>query len=118
MKFLNKLLVLAHKFIVTAALNNIIKKIFIGIDMSKAFDTVMRTKLIDIIRNKGIGEGDIEIIKLLLSNTCLQIKRGKEISEKFETDMGVPQGDGSKLFTLYLNEALVEIDNTICNAWP
>ena len=37
--------------------------------MSKAFDTVDRKKLIDILRKKGIDEENVTIIKRLLSQT-------------------------------------------------
>ena len=50
-----------------------------------------------------------------ISNTTLQVKRGKDIGETFTTDVGVPQGDGlsPKLFTLYLDEALTAVDEKL-----
>ena len=85
--------------------------------MSKAFDTVSRSKLLEILRHRGVEEGDVGLIKLLLTNTSLQIKRGKSIGTEFATDIGVPQGDGlsPKLFTIYLDEALKEIEQKLAN---
>ena len=75
--------------------------------MSKAFDTVKRSQLLELIRDWGIEEGDIGLIKLLLDKTSLQIKGGKKIGSKFQTDIGVPQGDGLSpiLFTILLDAA-------------
>ena len=80
--------------------------------MSKAFDTVDRKKLIEILKKRGVPEWDVTLIATLLTNTSLSIKRGKQISNVFKTNTGVPQGDGlsPKLFTLYLDEALRELD--------
>ena len=104
--------VLAHKFLIAGAYSKGQNITCIGIDMSKAFDTVIRPKLIDILDARGVEPGDIGIIKLLLTNTSLQVKCGKTVGEKFATNIGVPQGDGlsPKLFTLYLDVALREIE--------
>ena len=89
-----------------------IQKVCARIDMSKAFDTVDRKKLIDILRKRGIEEENVTIIKRLLSQPTLRAKNGKTIGEPFNTKRGVPQGDrlSPRLFTLYLDEALREID--------
>ena len=60
--------------------------------MSKAFDTLYRVKLMTIL-SECIGEENLNIIAILLSNTKLQIKSGKTKGEAFETNVGVPQGD-------------------------
>ena len=83
--------------------------------MSKAFDNVIRSKLLEILAERGVPIHDITIIKLLLSNTHLRVKDGKDVGESFETNKGVPQGDGlsPELFTIYLDEALREIDRKL-----
>ena len=76
--------------------------------MSKAFDTVDRKKLLDILREIGTPESEINIIAVLLSNTTFHIKMGKKFGEKFVVNVGVPQGDSlsPKLFTSYPNHTL------------
>ena len=78
--------------------------------MSKTFDTVSRSKLLEVLRHRGIEESDACLIKLPL--TSLQIKKGKRIGTEFVNDIGVPQGDNlsPKLFTIYFDEALREIE--------
>ena len=82
-----------------------------GIDMSKAFDTVPRDKLIDILHQKFPYCTDISLVKLLLSNTKLTIKKKNSLSSPFPTTIGVPQGDclSPKLFTFYLNNAINDL---------
>ena len=46
-----------------------------GIDMSKAFDTVPRDKLITLLYQKFPSCPDISLVRLLLSNTKLTIKK-------------------------------------------
>ena len=106
-------IVLSHKYMVAGALSKKFNKVCAGIDMSKAFDNVLRGKLMDILRKRGVQEGEIGLINLLLSNTTMKVKMGKQIGAIFKTNKGVPQGDGlsPRLFTVYLDEALREIDN-------
>ena len=82
--------------------------------MSKAFDNVLREKLI-IIRSKGIPEWDLSLIRLLLTDKTLKVKAGKHQGDTFSTNKGVPQGHGlsPKLFTVYLNGALKELEKDI-----
>jgi exonuclease III len=82
-----------------------------GIDMSKAFDTVDRPLLVEMLEKVVEDEGTLAIIKVLLANTSLRVKLGKLIGERFETNIGVPQGDclSPKLFTLYLDAALKQL---------
>ena len=83
--------------------------------MSKAFNNVLREKLINIFRSKGIPEWDLSLIRLLLTDKTLKVKSGKHQGDTFSTSKGVPQGHGlsPKLFTVYLNEALKELENEI-----
>ena len=90
-------------------------KYCVGIDISKAFDNVDRNKLIDILRSRKIPEENITLIKKLLTNTILELKVGKKLEDKFQTNKGVPQGDGlsPRLFTVYLDEAIRESDEIV-----
>ena len=80
----------------------------LGIDMSRAFDTVRRDVIIDVLRDAGASEDDIRIVQYLLSNTKLRVRVNSTFSEVFETLLGAFQGDSlsGKLFTLILAAAL------------
>ena len=80
----------------------------IGIDMSRAFDTVKRTTIIDFLRDAGCSEDDVRLVSYLLSNTMLRVRVNNSLSEEFESLLGAFQGDSlsGKLFTLVLAGAL------------
>ena len=79
-----------------------------GIDMSKAFDTVKRATIIDRLYDAGCCSDDVRLVQYLLSNTRLKIKVNKSLSEEFESLLGAFQGDSlsGKIFTLILAAAL------------
>ena len=79
-----------------------------GIDMSRAFDTVKRDTIINILQDAGCSEDDIRLVQYLLSNTCLRVRVNTSLSEEFESLLGAFQGDSlsGKLFTLVLAGAL------------
>ena len=76
------------------------------LDMSKAFDTVNQSKLMQELA-KVLNPDELHI-KNVLTNTQLKIRWGKEKSDAFEADTRVPQGDcmSTNLFTFYLAKAL------------
>ena len=51
-------------------------------------------------------------MRFLLGNTTRAVKVGKNTNDTFRTNVRVPQGDilSPKLFTLYLDAALKEVD--------
>ena len=104
--------VLTHKLLYAASIERKFDPKVVGIDMSKAFDTVRRSQLLQILQDI-IDPGNLNIIKVLFSNTTLSVKMNKIIGERFQTNRGVPQGDSlsPKLFNVYVNEALSRIDN-------
>ena len=71
----------------------------LGIDMSRAFDT---------IRRDNVNDSELRIIRMLLADTTLEprLKRGK--GSTFATTIGTPQGDSMSpvLFVIYLEAAL------------
>jgi hypothetical protein len=77
------------------------------LDMSKAFDTVKRHDLIEILR-EILEEDELHIFKILIEDVKLTIRIGKTKGREITTDIGVPQGDclSALLFILYLAEAL------------
>jgi exonuclease III len=82
----------------------------IGIDMSKAFDTVHREKLLS-ITDKILDNSTRRIVRVLVADTSLQITLQGLVSNKFKTVMGIPQGDGLSpvLFIIYLEAAMREV---------
>ena len=76
------------------------------LDMSKAFNTVNRSTLVQEL-TKVLNPNEIHIINVL-TNTQLKIRCGKEKCDAFETDTGVPQGDcmSANLFTFYFSKAV------------
>ena len=62
-------------------------------DMSSAFDTIRRQKLLEIFAT-FLEHDEAEIMQFLLSDTTLDIKMdGVSEPKEFSTNMGSPQGD-------------------------
>ena len=76
-------------------------------DMSKAFDTVKRGKLIEQLKDI-LQPDELHLILLLIKDISLQVRYNGTLGKNFKTNIGVPQGDGLSpiLFTLYLAKAL------------
>ena len=82
-----------------------------GIDMSAAFDTINRIKLLHILSDI-VNEDDLRIIRFLLSNTVINMKiNGATQQHSFTANTGTPQGDGLSpvLFIVYLENALRDV---------
>ena len=79
-----------------------------GIDMSNAFSTIIRSTIINLLHDSGCSEDDIRLVKMLLRNTNLRVKLKNILSDPFSITLGSFQGDSisAKLFTLYLAGAL------------
>ena len=79
-----------------------------GIDLSKAFDCINRRALLDLLR-ENIDTSTYQIMQYLLADTTIQY-----LNEKFETTIGVPQGDALSpiLFIIYLEMILRYHRNT------
>ena len=72
----------------------------LGIDMSKAFDTIYRDRLLEVI-SAFLKEDHIRLIRyLLVANTSLSIKIGSTVSDQFSINIGTPQGDSLSLSCL------------------
>ena len=74
-----------------------------GIDMSKAFDSIYREKLMIILEEAVPDPSNRRIMRYLLSNTTLQPKLNGKLGDTFKTVLGTPQGDALSpvLFTIY-----------------
>jgi len=62
------------------------------LDLEKAFDTVNRNKLWQILNKRGTPYHLIEVIKNLYKNTSEQIDTGRKILNKIYINQGVRQG--------------------------
>ncbi|GFO19390.1 very-long-chain enoyl-coa reductase [Plakobranchus ocellatus] len=102
----------AHRWITAKVLNATEVKVNItGINMSAAFDTINRTKLLEILRDI-IDEDELRIIRFLLSETTIDVKiNGANDPMPFTTNIGTLQVDSLSpvLFIVYLEHALRDI---------
>ena len=64
-----------------------------GIDMSRAFDTIKRAKILEIFDIAGCNEDELRLTQALLANTQLTVRIKNTHSASFETTIGSPQGD-------------------------
>ena len=97
----------AHRWIAAKA-QKVNNKVYItGLDMSAAFDTIKRAELLEIL-STIIDDDEVRMIRLLLSNTTLDIKMNGVDTSKFQSNIGSPQGDGISgiLFNIYLEHSL------------
>ena len=79
-------MVLAQKNLLLRLSTKKIQKVCAGIILSKALDTVDRTKLIDILRKRGIEEENVNTLKRQLNQTTLRAKSVKTIWELFNNN--------------------------------
>ena len=84
------------------------------IDMSRAFDTIRRDKLMHILET-FLDDSELRIICLLLADTTLEPRLVKGRCAAFNTTIGTPQGDSLSpvLFIVYLEAALRDIRQMI-----
>ena len=97
-----------YKWIIAKAQKYQNTKVYItGIDMSSAFDTIHREKLLNQLSN-FIDEDELRMCRLLLSETCITVKND---NVTFKSNLGSPQGDGiSGTFSIsYFENALRKI---------
>ena len=63
------------------------------IDFKKAYDSVRREALYNILMEFGIPKKLISLIKMCLTETYSRVRVGKNLSEKFPIRNGLKQGD-------------------------
>ena len=90
--------VLAEKAITSSTYNIYL----LLLDMSKAFDTVCRSKLLTDLPD------EIHMMAVLISDVVLTVKVGKELGEQIKKEVGIAQGDclSAVLFIFYLAKSL------------
>lgn len=80
------------------------------IDFKKAYDSIDRQSLFDILEEQGLDGKTLRLIKQTLTDTVSKVKFMGEISEPFHINTGVRQGDGLSplLFNLALDKVIKE----------
>jgi hypothetical protein len=63
------------------------------IDFKKAYDSVRREALYNILIEFGIPKKPIRLIKMCLTETYNRVREGKNLSEMFPIRNGLKQGD-------------------------
>ena len=77
-------IVWAHRWLIAEALKCKIIVYLLGLDMSRAFDTIDRTKLITVIEfMPDIRSDDCKLIRVLLSNTTLRVSFNGVMTDPF-----------------------------------
>ena len=86
---------------------------FLGIDLSRAFDTIRRDKLLDTLQT-FLDESELRMIRFLLADTSLQPRLSTGNCMAFATNIGTPQGDSLSpvLFIVYLEAALRDLNRS------
>ena len=59
-----------------------------GIDMSRAFDTVKRDTIMRVLEDAECSKDDMRLVQYLLSSTNLCVRVGSSLSEDFERMLG------------------------------
>jgi hypothetical protein len=63
------------------------------IDFKKAYDSVRRETLYNILIEFGIPRKLVRLIKMCLNETYSKVRIGKNLSDKFSIENGLKQGD-------------------------
>ena len=79
---------------------------FLCIDLSRAFDTIRRDKLLEVLQS-FLDEPELRMIRFLLAATSLEPRLSTGDCHTFASTVGTPQGDSLSpvLFTVYLEAA-------------
>jgi hypothetical protein len=86
--------------------NGMVHQLFI--DFKKAYDSVKREVLYNILLEFGITKKPVRLIKMYLNKTYSKVRVGKLFSDKFPIQNGLKQGDAlsTLLFKLALEYAV------------
>ena len=83
---------------------------FICIDLSRAFDTIRRDKLLEVLQS-FLDEPELRMIRFLLAAMSLEPRLSTGDCHAFASTVGTPQSDSLSpvLFTVYLEAALRDL---------
>ncbi|KAI8496692.1 hypothetical protein Bbelb_253470 [Branchiostoma belcheri] len=86
----------------------------LGIDLSRAFDTVDRAQLISVLKDVVDDDDIVRMVHALLTDTTLAVRVRGEAAPPFEAVVGSPHGDSlsPQLFNIYYEAALRDLRKT------
>ena len=86
----------------------------LGNDISRAFDTVDRHRLLHVVNEVTNSTDAICMVQVLLTQTTLQVHIGKVEAPAFETNFGTPQGDSLSpiFFNCYYEAAMRDLQSS------
>jgi retron-type reverse transcriptase len=92
--------------------NGTVQQLFI--DFKKAYDSIRREALYNILIEFGIPRKLVGLIKVCLSETSNRVRKVKNLSDKFTTKNGLKQGDvlSPLLFNFALQYAIRSVKRT------
>ena len=84
------------------------------VDLTKAFDTISHSKLLDKLPRYGIGGNELEWFKDYLLNRSAVVSYDGRLSKSKEIVTGVPQGStiGPLLFIIFFNDITDVLENS------
>ncbi|OQR83398.1 hypothetical protein ACHHYP_14761, partial [Achlya hypogyna] len=82
----------------------------LGIDLSRAFDTIDRSKLLLVLEDI-LTNDEVRLVRTLLASTTLKIRLGHKTHQAFTTNIGTPHGNALSpvLFVVHLDAALRDV---------
>uniref|UniRef100_A0A8D8YS40 Craniofacial development protein 2 n=1 Tax=Cacopsylla melanoneura TaxID=428564 RepID=A0A8D8YS40_9HEMI len=82
------------------------------VDYKQAFDSIKRDKLRHALKDIGVSQKLTNIIMMTIAQTKARVKVDNKLTEPFEFDLGVKQGDGlsATLFIIAINYAIKDLD--------
>ena len=104
----------AYRWIIAKTQDYKITIYITGIDMSSAFDTINRKKLLE-IAERIMDEDGQRMLQILLSDTTVEVRIKGAETKPFISNIGSPQGDSysGPQFTMYFEESLKEVRREI-----